>query len=232
MNVLGLIAGNSRYHWGWWRDGQLKRTWRTAWDSPTTVWVEKHCRWPLYVVSPVPSQATHWQCHRTARVLTLPDIPLAGTYPTLGVDRALAAWGAAQIYGPPVLVIDAGTALTLNAVDQQGVFMGGAILPGLALQCRSLHQGTGALPLVEWSREQPPLWAKDTVQAIRSGIGHTVLAGLHFYLEQWTGRVVLTGGDGEWLWQQLQFRWPTLIWAPDLLLQALGCWFKDRMSLT
>ncbi|MCS6781806.1 MAG: type III pantothenate kinase [Gloeomargarita sp. SKYBB_i_bin120] len=228
MNVLGLVAGNSRYHWGWWRNGRLKRTWHTPWDSPTTTWVATHCRWPLYVVSPVPSQVTRWQCHPHARVLTLSDIPLLGVYPTLGVDRALAAWGAARLYGPPVLVIDAGTAITLNAVDAQGVFIGGAILPGLALQCRSLHQGTGALPLVEWPTQLPPLWTRDTVQAIQSGVGYSVLAGLRFYLNQWPERVVLTGGDGAWLWRQLRQERPTLVWAPDLLLQALGQWWQSR----
>ncbi|MEN9207689.1 MAG: type III pantothenate kinase [Gloeomargarita sp. GMQP_bins_69] len=224
MNVIGLIAGNSRYHWGWWRGGQLQRTWHTPWESATTVWVEQHCPWPLYVVSPVPSQVARWQKHPRAYVLTLSDIPLPGVYATLGVDRALAAWGAAQIYGTPVLVMDAGTALTLNAVDAKGVFVGGAILPGLGLQCRSLHQGTGALPLVALPETLPPLWAKDTVSAIQSGIGYTAVAGLNFYLERWSGRLVITGGDGEWFYRHLHPRWPSLIWAPDLLIQALGCW--------
>ncbi|MEN9216688.1 MAG: pantothenate kinase [Gloeomargarita sp. HHBFW_bins_162] len=222
MNVLGLIAGNSRYHWGWWHKGQLKRTWHTPWQAPTTTWVQRHCSWPVYVVSPVPKQVELWQSYPQAKIITLSDIPLMGIYETLGVDRALAAWGASCVYGTPVLVIDAGTAITLNAVDAQGQFMGGAILPGLALQCQSLHQGTGALPLVTWPSERPPLWAKDTVSALHSGIGYTVLAGLRFYLEQWSGQVVITGGDGAWLGQQLRHERPDVIWAPDLLLRALG----------
>ncbi|MEN9217820.1 MAG: pantothenate kinase [Gloeomargarita sp. DG02_5_bins_242] len=222
MNVLGLIAGNSRYHWGWWRGGTLKRTWHTPWHSSTTTWVQHDCPWPLLVVSPVPQQVERWQRHPQAKIITLSDIPLAGVYATLGVDRALAAWGASQLYGRPVLVIDAGTALTLNAVDAQGTFIGGAILPGLALQCQSLHQGTGGLPLVSWPAQLPPVWAKDTVAAIQSGIGYTLLAGLNFYLERWSGQVVITGGDGRWLWQQLHPHRPALMEAPDLLMRALG----------
>jgi len=222
VNVLGLIAGNSRYHWGWWRNGQLKRTWHTPWHSPTTTWAQNHCTWPVYVVSPVPAQVQLWHAYPHVRVITLSDIPLPGVYATLGVDRALAAWGACRLYGTPVLVIDAGTAISLNAVDAQGQFMGGAILPGLALQCKSLHQGTGALPLVNWPETLPPLWAKDTVQAMQSGMAYTLLAGLRFYLTQWAGQVVVTGGDGAWLWQHLQYEAANLIWEPDLLLRALG----------
>ncbi len=222
MNVLGLIAGNSRYHWGWWRHGQLKRTWHTPWQSPTTTWVQNQCVWPVYVVSPVPAQVQVWQRYAHVHVLTLADIPLPGVYATLGVDRALAAWGASRLYGTPVLVIDAGTAISLSAVDAQGQFLGGAILPGLALQCKSLHQGTGALPLVDWPETLPPVWAKNTVQAMQSGMGYTLVAGLRFYLGQWTGQVVVTGGDGAWVWRQLQGDGIPLYWEPDLLLRALG----------
>ncbi|WAS04818.1 type III pantothenate kinase [Gloeomargaritales cyanobacterium VI4D9] len=222
MNVLGLIAGNSRYYWGWWRNGQLKRTWHTPWHSPTATWAQNHCTWPVYVVSPVPAQVQMWHAYPHVQVMTLSDIPLPGVYPTLGVDRALAAWGARRLYGTPVLVIDAGTAISINAVDAQGQFMGGAILPGLALQCKSLHQGTGALPLVNWPETLPPLWAKDTVQAMQSGMAYTLLAGLRLYLTQWIGQVVVTGGDGAWLWQHLQDEAANLIWEPDLLLRALG----------
>ena len=222
MNVLGLIAGNSRYHWGWWRNGQLKRTWHTPWHSPTTRWVQNQCGWPVYVVSPVPAQVELWRRYPQAHIFTLSDIPLPGVYATLGVDRALAAWGASWLYGTPVLDIDAGTAISLSAVDAQGHFMGGAILPGLTLQAHSLHQGTGALPLVTWPEQLPPVWAKDTVQALQSGMGYTLLAGLRFYLEQWAGQVVITGGDGAWLWQHLQHERPPLFWEPDLLVRALG----------
>lgn len=228
MNALGLIAGNSRYHWGWFQNGQLKRTWHTPWHSPTTTWVQNHCQWPVLVVSPVPQQVALWQEYDRVKVITLSDIPLAGSYATLGVDRALCAWGASQLYGTPVLVIDAGTAITLNAVDAQGVFIGGAILPGLALQCQSLHQGTGALPQVTWPLELPPLWAKDTVAAIQSGIGHTVVAGLNFYLHHWLGKVILTGGDGEWLGQKLQNSRLDLIMQPDLLLRCLALILQIR----
>ncbi|APB32361.1 pantothenate kinase [Gloeomargarita lithophora Alchichica-D10] len=224
MNALGLIAGNSRYHWGWLQNGQLKRTWHTPWHSPTTTWVQNHCAWPLVVVSPVPAQVQLWQKHNQAKVITLSDIPLPGIYATLGIDRALAAWGASQLYGSPVLVIDAGTAISLNAVDERGQFMGGAILPGLALQCQSLHRGTGALPAVTWPLELPALWANDTIEAIQSGIGYTVVAGLNFYLKQWAGKVVITGGDGAWLGRQLRGDRPDLLWQPDLLLRCLALW--------
>ena len=71
-----------------------------------------------------------WVCaQRTGRwqpqrVLTS-DVPLAQLPPALGVDRALAAWAAWQQQRQPVLVADAGTALSLTLVDAAGCFQGG-----------------------------------------------------------------------------------------------------------
>jgi type III pantothenate kinase len=66
-----------------------------------------------------------------------------------GPDRLLAAWAAATIYGTPVIVVDLGTATTVDAVDGDGFFLGGAILPGLALAADALAEGTARLPRVE-----------------------------------------------------------------------------------
>jgi type III pantothenate kinase len=62
------------------------------------------------------------------------------------VDRALAGWGAWRLGGgAPVLVADAGTALSLTRVDGDGRFAGGRLLAGVGLQLRSLHRATAAL---------------------------------------------------------------------------------------
>ncbi|MGG6237750.1 type III pantothenate kinase [Nodosilinea sp. AN01ver1] len=131
----------------------------------------------------------------------LAEVPLNNTYPTLGVDRALALVGAGDVWGWPVLVIDCGTALTFTAgVDQR--LIGGAILPGLRSQFRALHAHTDQLPALELDLSQwPQRWATDTAGAIASGILHTQLAGICDFIAAWradwpAGAVVLTGGDG------------------------------------
>ncbi len=165
-------------------------------------------RIPLVVTSVVPQQLRLWRDRLPADVIELDDVPLQKLYPTLGVDRALAALGAGTQYGFPVLAIDGGTALTLTGVDGTRSFVGGAILPGLRSQLTTLGQKTAALPTIDLSIDLsgqtalPPRWASDTPTAIRSGIVYTVLAGLRDFIETWwqqypRSAVVLTGGDGE-----------------------------------
>jgi len=132
-------------------------------------------------------------------------IPVQGLYPTLGIDRILALLGAGTTYKWPVLVIDAGTALTVTGGVRQH-FAGGAILPGLQLQLQSLSQGTAALPTVELPTQLPLRWALDTGPAMQSGILYTTLAGLQTYMADWwkhapTSTVLFTGGDGQRLYE-------------------------------
>lgn len=170
---------------------------------------------PLWIASVVSPQLQYWQTHANARILTLENVPLQGVYPTLGIDRALAVWGAGIEWGFPVLAIDAGTALTFTGVNAVQQLVGGAILPGLGLQLRSLAQNTADLPLVQPDRSLPPRWGMDTPSALNSGILYVLLAGLRDFIEAWhqqfpDSAIVLTGGDGELLYDALQVRFPDL----------------------
>ncbi len=95
----------------------------------------------------------------------------------LGIDRLLAAWKASRWAQDQVcVVIDAGSAITVDCVSPRGVFLGGAILPGVALQFESLGRGTDALPTLDHtlSADAPApgleLPATDTDSAIRAGV--------------------------------------------------------------
>jgi type III pantothenate kinase len=143
------------------------------------------------------------------QVITLERVPLLGTYPTLGIDRALAVWGAGQIYGFPILVIDGGTALTFTGADTSGRLTGGAILSGLRSQLRSLAANTAALPEVELPTQMPPRWALNTKEAIQSGTIYTLIAGIKDFVTAWyrefpDSKVVITGGDRSYLLNYLQ----------------------------
>jgi type III pantothenate kinase len=91
----------------------------------------------------------------------------------VGADRLLAAWGAKIHHGAPVIVVDLGTATTIDAVDASGTFVGGAILPGLELALASLARGTAQLPAVTLGQPSVAI-GRDTVAAILSGVvlGH------------------------------------------------------------
>lgn len=103
---------------------------------------------------------------------TLP-LPIEISYAsrrTLGSDRVAAAIGAVALFpDESLLVVDAGTAVTLDFVSAKGGFMGGNIAPGMALRFESLRQSTSRLPLVE--PEGPlPEFGEDTLTAIRCGV--------------------------------------------------------------
>lgn len=217
---IALNIGNSQLHWAWF----LRETLQEAWETPhrTTIKINpidsildwqtlppklsadwgyaSHQYFELWIASVMPEQTTLWQSYPGARVITLDQIPLQATYPTLGVDRALGVWQAGETWGWPILVIDAGTALTFTGADANRRLVGGAILPGLGLQVRSLAQFTAALPLVELTNHLPNRWAVNTPEAIQSGAVYTVLAGIRDFVQAWyqkfpQSRIVLTGGD-------------------------------------
>ena len=88
----------------------------------------------------------------------------------LGCDRFAAALGARALApGMPLVVATCGTATTIDAVSEDGVFMGGMILPGLGLMAASLAANTAQLPQVPATGALPPPFADNTGDAIRSG---------------------------------------------------------------
>lgn len=230
-----LVIGNSRLHWAEFSGDRLQKIWDTPHinQEQTEFWQNRE----LWIASVVPSQNQFWQAHPRAHFISLEQVPLQGLYPTLGIDRALALWGAIQTVGSPVLVIDSGTALTFTGVDRDRL-IGGAILPGLKLQFQALSQGTAALPALHSSfailnSPFPHRWALTTEAAIASGILHTVVAGLHSFIHNWrqtypTSAVVLTGGDSDRLYGYLQALHPNIASSVEVNLQLA---FKGIQAL-
>ena len=242
---LGLSIGNSRYHWAWFLNTKFQSSWDTEYLNIDRYldFLPIDCqriinqnslefqRLPIYLVSVVPSQTPIWQQLPQVKLITLADIPLLDLYPTLGIDRALATFGAGNIYGYPILVIDGGTALTITGVDAKHRLVGGAILPGLRLQIRSLSIGTAALPEIELPPQLPPRWCHHTPGAIASGIVHTVSSGISDFIRDWqqlfpASQIVLTGGDGKIITGYLQSNLldlaANIVYDRDLLFVGLS----------
>lgn len=123
---------------------------------------------------------------------------------TLGADRVADACGAWGLHrGEACLVIDAGTCITVDFVDAQGVYHGGAIMPGLRMNLQALHTFTAKLPLIDIEGvEKAPVLGRSTEESILAGtLGATLLALAGYvalYREKAPGlRVLLTGGDAE-----------------------------------
>jgi type III pantothenate kinase len=141
----------------------------------------------------------------------------------LGVDRWLALLAAYRDYAPPVLIVDAGTAVTYDALVGDGQHLGGLILPGMRLMREAVLART-QIPPVE-PEESPELWGRDTASAVANAalLAPTALAErLGERLRDQTGaepELILTGGDGEQLLAALE-RPARLV--PDLVLRGLA----------
>lgn len=169
-----LLIGNSRWHWaegpdpvpepqapgcpsaGDRRAQALALGLPDAWicaDGPPAepgAWAEQRI---LAWAAVGPMAADQLRLLPASRRLQTPQVPLAGLPAWIGVDRALVAWQAwcrQQCLGSaPVLVVDAGTVLSLTLVSRQGRFLGGRLLAGAALQWRAMAAGTANLPELE-----------------------------------------------------------------------------------
>ena len=125
----------------------------------------------------------------------------------VGIDRLLAAFTAVDIFGDrPMLVVDAGTAITVDAV-QKRTFCGGAILPGLVAKSEIYPQISEKLPLIEFSHSfimKPGCPGKNTEDAVHNGLYWGTIGAIRLFYELFFPRkkkvqLVLTGGNGAFL---------------------------------
>lgn len=248
-NWLALAVGNSRLHWAWFEQLTLIETWNTPHiinrvrpsQLPQIFFGnrKKQTNLPVYLASVVHKQTKLWQDYNKLHLISLKDLKLTNTYPTMGVDRALAVSGAIATYNQSCLVIDGGTALTFTGAEQNGKLIGGAILPGLRSQLITLKQKTAALPEVQLPDTLPPRWALDTDQAIASGIIYTAIAVIYSYIMDWlehfpNSKIIITGGDAERLSRYLHQQYPNLaahiLVDQNLVFQGIKLVYAQRKT--
>jgi len=156
--------------------------------------------------------------------LNLPISIKYKTPETLGKDRIASAVGGAALYpGHPVLIIDLGTAITIDLVNENSEFIGGNISPGMSLRFKALEQFTDGLPLVSPS-SQTSLLGETTTEAIQAGVQQGIAYELDAYINtlinKYNGlRVILTGGDASAFVRNLKN--PIFV-VPNLVLDGLN----------
>jgi type III pantothenate kinase len=209
-----LVAdvGNSRIKWGLVRpEGIAVAAVGTddpaGWQRQLEVWqVGRDVEWAIAGVHPSRRDAlADWLRRSGPNVYIIDDyrkLPLrvdVSAPEGVGIDRLLNAVGAlGRIQrGRPIVVIDAGTAVTVDLVNEEGVFRGGAIFPGLALMAKSLHEHTARLP--EIMRFEPyDVPGQDTDAAIRAGVFFAVCGAIDRLVDEMrlaNAAVLLAGGS-------------------------------------
>lgn len=136
----------------------------------------------------------------------------------LGVDRWLACIGAFHRGPGSVVVVDAGTALTVDVVDATGVHQGGLIVPGMATMQQAIHAHTRirSQPLAQ----VPDDLARDTDAAVAAGALHAAVGLIERVCRRFAlDRQILAGGEAALLADRLEGEW---LMAPDIVLEGLG----------
>ena len=145
----------------------------------------------------------------------------------VGADRLANAYAAWKLHGLPAIIVDIGTALTIDCINAEAEYLGGVIAPGIGISLDALHNRTALLPQVKL--EPPPrVLGTTTAASIQSGItrGHTVMiASLVEALREELGfgpdaHVVITGGYTAVLEPHL--RPISKLIDPDLTLRGLS----------
>ena len=149
---------------------------------------------------------------------------------TLGLDRWAAIIGAKSVYNDVAnLVIDAGSCITYDYLNASHEYFGGSISPGINMRFKAMNYYTGRLPLLVLNEEGGIPEGVDTESAMQNGVVQGIINEIEGYIALNNKKtsalnVILTGGDAEFLYKQLQnsIFAPQIVKDPYLVLKGLN----------
>lgn len=152
----------------------------------------------------------------------------------MGIDRWVAMIGARAESKSALCVVDAGTAVTIDAIDRHGQHLGGQIIPGLHLMAQSLESDTSDIGAARRTGRDPgaglDLFANTTQRAVRNGTLSAVCGAIEravrvMRAEGLRPEIVLTGGDAPRILKQLG---GNILHRPHLVLQGLAFMLREQ----
>jgi type III pantothenate kinase len=258
MNIIAVDIGNTNITTGLFLDGQQEfvksvagkdqQTWA---DLLTRAWKkipivrgskEKKRNGVIVVSSVKPAWTTKLRqavkkglgekIHLIGKEIPLP-IDMKVDEPTkVGTDRVVAAAAAYDVVAGAVAIVDIGTALTIDLVDEKGSFQGGVICPGLEMSAQALKDSTAVLPKVKVTRPKAP-YGKNTADAINCGLYYSAVATIQEiigrYAEQlgsWP-QTVLTGSAAKIIKDDCEF---IDSYVPNLVIKGVVLAFQKYIE--
>jgi type III pantothenate kinase len=238
--ILAIDAGNSRVKWGWYESGGAG-----GWSGIATVSLIEfaassdhvnpfsvtHDNPARIVISNVAGEGAHQLLVNWTSVFETEPLWLRGEARACGVtngyekpdqlgpDRWAALIAARALEpGRACLVVNAGTATTVDALSAAGEFLGGLILPGIDLMRFVLHEHTGRLPLKEGRFVKTP---RNTIDAIESGCRHAQAGAVERMHRAMGGKLscLVSGGGGKALIERLDL---PCRYVENLVLEGLA----------
>ena len=249
INLLVLNVGNTRLSIGVFVAGELQYSARVA-HGQRAEWPARIAEaWAKIVDHDPPAvagasvnpplieplehavkQATAQDVQWVGRDIDLPVKVLTDEPDKTGVDRVLNIAAAYEQLGKACVVVDAGTAVTVDACNDVGEFLGGAIAPGAQTQLDALHEKTAKLPRVELATPKHP-YGKTTAEAIQLGVYHGIRGMVKELVESYATEqgtwpdVIATGGDAPALFADWELIHAV---APDLTLYGIALAYTNH----
>ncbi len=241
--ILVVDVGNTRIKAAVFEDGMFFESFvflKTALEKNIQKILEKYKNTSHLVVSSVSDvekQAfisfeklvkIHFVSHKDA----FPFVNCYETPKTLGIDRMVLAAGATlQFPNTNRLVIDAGTCVTFDCIDENDRYLGGAISPGLRLRYEALHNFTAKLPLLTLENPKDYI-GKSTSESIHSGVVNGLVYEIDGFIADFEAQyskfiIILTGGDSEFLAKRLK---NTIFANSNFLLESLNQTFQYKIK--
>lgn len=146
----------------------------------------------------------------------------------VGSDRVLAAAAAYAVVEAAVVVADIGTAITIDLVDDRGVFAGGVILPGFDISAKALAENTAQLPKVKVEKPKLP-FGKNTAEAIKCGLYYSAVGTLEEVLRRYAEKLgawpqtVITGAGAKLIKDDCQF---IDSYVPNLVIKGIALAYR------
>ncbi len=245
-DIILAAVGNSRFRLGLWTNRAVAESHAFeigALENPDDELRRMLTAGPVCVLADVNASAREALEQRLAEINPTAetarigvDIPLRLRHSldddsTVGVDRLLNAYAAFDRAKQACIVVDAGTAVTVDFVDGEGVFQGGVIAPGVRMMLDALHQHTHALPSISFETPDPGRgpFGKDTTHAMRLGVRSAVVGLVRDVTERFAEKygaypqIVATGGDAG-LFEREDGLVEHIV--PDLQLLGMGLAFE------
>jgi type III pantothenate kinase len=258
MNIIAVDIGNTNIHIGLFLEGKeeyiksipggsrtkLTNCLKSAWEKiPVIESSKEKKRNGVIVISSVKPAWTKIVKEIAQRSLDEEiliigkDIPLPMTLwvdepEKVGTDRVISAAAAYDVVGDAVVVADFGTAVTIDLVDQNGIFLGGVICPGFEISAKALRDYTAQLPNIKITKPKAP-YGKNTVDAINCGLYYSIVGALQEIIRRYAEKfgkwpqTIITGSGAKVIAGDCEF---IDNYVPNLVVKGIVLAYKKYLD--
>ena len=258
MNIIAVDIGNTNINIGLFLDGEekflksfpgqskaeLTELFKTAWQQiPILESSKEKKRDGVIVVSSVKPAWTKLirqivSSELGEKILLIgKEIPLPMSLwvdepAKIGTDRVVSAAAAYAVVEDAVVVADFGTAVTIDLVDEKGIFLGGVIYPGFEMSAQALRQNTALLPMIKVTCPKEP-FGKNTADAINCGLYYSTIGALEEIIRRYAEKIgrwpqtVITGSGAKIIKDDCQF---IDSYVPDLVIKGIVFAYKKYIE--